>query len=55
MLNNIFPVHTKTQNHHLKYPNVRLHETSNSVKKQKKNKKSDQKATYFDEQHHVDN
>ena len=22
MLNNIFPLHTKTQNYHLKYPNV---------------------------------
>ena len=54
MLNNIFPVHTKTQNHHhLKYPNVRLHKTSYRVPKKKK--KSDQKATCFDEQHHVDN
>ena len=27
MLNNIFPLHTNTQNYHLKYPNV-LHQMS---------------------------
>ena len=27
MLKNIFPLHTKTQNYHLKYPNV-LHDMS---------------------------
>ena len=49
MLNNIFPLHTKTQNYHRTYPNV-LRQMS-----QCKYLFSLEEVTYVDEEYHIGN